>query len=125
MTTAPRGEPADRPTGARRIPSRQLPWLAPGFCIWFSALVFVYVLHSMGCAFGWSAATIRLSLSLALIVHLALIGVLWRLQARRGSNPAFGRAGTFLHWIIVGTLVSALVKIVFTLGPILFLTACT
>lgn len=106
------------------VPASQILWLAPGFCLWFSALVFVYVLHTMGCSFGWSAGSIRLSLTLALLVHIAAIAVLWRMQARRRPDPAFGRAGSFMHWVIIGTLVSALAKIVFTLGPVLFLTAC-
>ncbi|MDQ0511755.1 hypothetical protein [Ancylobacter amanitiformis] len=112
-------------TGARRAPARQILWLAPGFCLWFSALVVVYVLHSVGCAFGWSAGTLRLSLAAALIIHIAAIAGLWRVQALRGPNPSFGRTGVFLHWIIIGTLVSALAKIVLTLGPTLFLSACT
>ena len=28
---------------AKPVPARQILWLAPGFCLWFSALVFVYV----------------------------------------------------------------------------------
>ena len=31
----------------------------------------------------------------------------------------------FLHWVIVWTLIAAVVTIVFTLGPALLLTSCT
>ena len=125
MTTGSPGEvPADAPTVARRLPARQILWLLPGFGIWFSALTAVYVLHSVGCTFGWSAGSIRLSLAAALVLHIAAVAMLWRHESRRGPHPASGRTGVYLHWIIVGTLVSALVKIVFTLGPTLFLSTC-
>lgn len=116
--------PLSRSVPSRSPPARDLWWLVPGFGLWFSALVFVYALHHIGCAFGWSAGAIRLSLVVALVVHLAAIGLLWWLAARNGPNPSYGPTGRFLHWIIVGTLVAAIVKIVFTLGPSLFLTAC-
>lgn len=108
--------------GASSWPSRQLLWLAAGFGIWFSALVCVYALHAIGCAFGWPASSIQLGLALILAAHLALIGGLW--WRWRVAAPIFGRTGRFLRWVILGTLASAVVKIAFTLGPVLVLSAC-
>lgn len=123
-----------RPTQNRRaaantpetsVRPRDLWWLTWGFLIWASALVLVYVFHSLGCAFAWPSGTTRLILALVLVTHMVLIGVLWRIQTRRGPNPAHGRMGDFFYWVILATLASALVKIIFTLGPTLFLTVCT
>lgn len=108
----------------KHLASRQILWLASGFGIWASALVVLYVLHSVGCAFGWSSDTIRLSLAAVLVVHVGLIGLLWRVQATRRPDPALGQIASFLHWIIIATLIAALAKIVFGLGPTLFLSVC-
>lgn len=107
-----------------RLAGRQFLWLAPGFCLWLSALVLIYVIHSLGCAFGWAPGRIRLGLAATLVVHILAIGVLWRVELRRKPELAESRTGLFLHWAILGTLAGALVKIVFTLGPTLFLSAC-
>ena len=112
------------PTGGRDFPPGQLWLLALGFCIWGGALVLVYVLHSVGCAFAWSTAALRFSLGLAILVPLAMIGGLWRNYARTAPDPALGPTGSFLHWVILWTLAAAFVAIVFTLGPALLLRTC-
>jgi hypothetical protein len=109
---------------ARPVPNHRLWLLVLGFGAWCSALITVYGLHSVGCTFFWSADTIRLSLGLAILVHLVLIGWLWRNYAKAPADPAFGPTGSFLHWVIVWTLLSAVVTIVFTLGPTLLLKSC-
>jgi hypothetical protein len=110
---------------ARPVPNHRLWLLVLGFGAWCSALITVYGLHSVGCTFFWSADTIRLSLGLAILAHLVLIGWLWRNYASAPADPAFGPTGSFLHWVIVWTLLAAVVTIVFTLGPTLLLTSCT
>ena len=110
--------------GARHGPA-YYPWLlALGFGVWASALVIVYVLHSVGCTFGWSTGALRLSLTLTILVHLALIGALWRTYARTGPAPDLGHTDSFLRWVTIGTLVAAFVTTIVTLGPALFLTMC-
>jgi hypothetical protein len=109
----------------RSVPAHQLWLLVLGFGAWCSALITVYVLHSVGCAFAWSANTIHFSLGLAILAHLVLIGWLWRNYAMTPADPALGPTGSFLHWVIVWTLLAAVVTIVFTLGPTLLLTSCT
>ena len=89
------------------------------------ALVLVYVLHSVGCTFGWPADAIRLGLGLIILVHLALIGWLWRNYAGTDQDPALDRTASFLNWVILWTLIAAFVTIVFTLVPTLLLTTCT
>jgi hypothetical protein len=107
------------------IPAGRLWLLVLGFGAWCSALTTVYVLHSVGCAFAWSAGTLRLSLGLAIFAHLALIWWLWRNYAKTPADAALGPTGSFLQWVITWTLLAAFVTIVFTLGPTLLLTSCT
>ena len=66
-----------------------------------------------------------LSLGLAILAHLVLIGWLWRNYAMTPADPALGPTGSFFHWVIVWTFLAAVVTIVFTLGPTLLLTSCT
>ncbi len=108
----------------RPVPSRQLWWLAAGFTVWCSALVVLYAIHGIGCAFGWSTGTLRLWLAVALLAHLIVLGWMWRDIARAGLDARFGSTGAFLHWAVVATLIAALVATVITLGPPLLLTAC-
>jgi hypothetical protein len=108
----------------RPVPAHGLWLLVLGFGAWCSALITVYVLHSVGCTFAWSADTIRLSLGLAILAHLVLIGWLWRDYAMTPADPALDPTGSFLHWVILWTLLAAFVTIVFTLGPTLLLKSC-
>ena len=110
---------------ARPVPNHRLWLLVLGFGAWCSALVTVYVLHSLGCTFAWSAHTIRLNLGLAILVHLGLIGWIGQSYAKPPADAALGPTGSFLHWVIVWTLLAAVATIVFTLGPTLLLTSCT
>jgi len=108
----------------RPVPSRQLWWLAAGFTVWCSALVVLYAIHGIGCAFAWSTGALRLWLAVALLVHLIVLGWMWRDIVRAGPDSGFGPTGAFLHWAVVATLITALVATVITLGPPLLLTAC-
>ncbi len=110
--------------GARPVPPRRVWLLAAGFGVWCSALVVIYALHAFGCAFAWPTGALRLSLGVALLVHLAVIGWLWRDYATTSPDPAFGETGSFLHWVVVWTLIAAFVSAVLTLGPTLLLTVC-
>jgi hypothetical protein len=109
---------------ARPVPASQLWLIALGFCVWCSALVLSYALHSVGCAFAWPVGILRLSLSLTIIAHLAVIGWLWSSWSRSAPDPALGEIGSFFHWVIVWTLISAFVTVAFTMGPALLLTIC-
>jgi hypothetical protein len=109
---------------ARPVPPRHLWLLALGFGVWCSALAVIYALHALGCAFAWSTGVLRLGLGVALLAHLAVIGWLWRDYATTSPDPAFGPTGSFLHWVVVSTLIAAFVATVFTLGPTLLLTTC-
>jgi hypothetical protein len=109
---------------ARAVPPSRLWWLVAGFGVWFSALVILYALHDIGCTFAWSDGTLRLALVLVLLVHLIVIGWMWRALARADSDPAFGAAGAFVHTVIVWTLIAAFVATVLTLAPPLLLQRC-
>jgi hypothetical protein len=109
---------------ARPLPPGRLWWLAAGFGVWCSAIVVLYALHAIGCAFAWSAGPLRLSLAVVLLAHLIIIGWIWRDLGGAGPDPIFGETGTFLHKTIVWTAIAAFVATVLTLGPPLLLTVC-
>lgn len=109
---------------ARPVPPRHLWWLVAGFAVWCSALVALYSLHAIGCAFAWSPGSLRLALAVVLLAHLIVIGGMWGGIARAGSDSVFGPTGTFLHSAVTWTLIAALVATVLILGPPLLLTIC-
>ena len=109
---------------ARTVPTNRLWWLGAGFGVWCSALVVLYALHAIGCAFAWSAGPLRLGLGLVLLGHLGVIGWMWRDLATASPDPGFGQTGTFLHTVVVWTLIAAFSATVLTLGPSLLLTIC-
>lgn len=98
--------------------------LGAGFTIWCSALVVMYALHALGCAFAWPTTALRASLVLALLVHLAAIGWLWLRFARTRPAQAQGETGAFMHWTVVWALATAFVAAVLTLVPSLLLSTC-
>jgi hypothetical protein len=108
----------------RPIPARWLWWLAAGFAVWCSALVALYALHAIGCAFAWSSGSLRLGLAVVLFAHLIVISWMWRDITRTGTDPDFGPTGTFLHWTVTWTLITALVATAITFGPPLLLATC-
>ena len=106
------------------VPPRQLGLLIAGFGIWCSALVVLYTLHAIGCAFAWPTGALRSGLVITLLVHLALLGWLWRDQATRPSESDPDSTASFLRWVIVGCLIAAMAASVLVLGPPLLLTTC-
>jgi len=109
---------------ASSVPPRRLWLLAAGYGAWCSALVFIYALHALGCAFAWPTGALRLGLGIALLAHLAVIGWLWRDYASTSPEPALGSTGSFLHWVVLWTLITAFVTTLITLGPTLLLATC-
>ena len=109
---------------ASSVPPRRLWLLAAGYGAWCSALVFIYALHALGCAFAWPTGALRLGLGIALLAHLAVIGWLWRDYASTSPEPALGSTGSFLHWVVLWTLITAFVTTLITLGPTLLLVTC-
>ncbi|TVQ34356.1 MAG: hypothetical protein EA356_10665 [Geminicoccaceae bacterium] len=91
-------------------------WLVAGFGLWSTALILVYALHAVGCAFVWPPAAIRLGLALVLLAHVAALLALIHHQRRRTVN--------LLLQVALWTLVAALVATAFTYGPLLLLTPC-
>lgn len=109
---------------ARTVSPRRLWWLAAGFGAWSSALIILYALHAIGCAFVWSTGSLRLALAVVLVAHLTVIGWMWRSLARAEPGPRFGESGRFLHMVTLWTVIAAFVTTVITLGPSLLLTTC-
>jgi hypothetical protein len=110
--------------GMRPVPPGYLLWLTAGFAVWCSALVVIYAVHAIGCAFTWSVGPLRLGLALVLFAHLAAIGWMWR---RLGaSDPAldFGRTGEFLRTAVIWATICAFATTFITLSATLLLTVC-
>ena len=100
-------------------------WLAAGFGVWCSALAALYAVHAIGCAFAWSAGPLRIGLAALLLAHLTVIGWLWRDLAAANPETGFGQTDTFLHAVIIWTLMAALITTILTLGPPLLLNICS
>jgi hypothetical protein len=109
---------------ARVVPPSRLWLLALGYGIWCSALVLMYALHALGCAFAWPSATLRIVLVVVLLAHLVALGGLWRVHAGRRADVAYGATGGFFHDVALWTLATAFAATVVTLGPSLLLAAC-
>jgi hypothetical protein len=112
------------PTNARAVPPRLLWWLAAGFGVWCSALVFLYALQAIGCVFAWRPGTLRLTLALVFLAHVLAAAWIWRKAAKSVPDAAFGRTGNFLHTAVVWTAIAAVVATILTFGPPLLLTTC-
>ena len=108
----------------RSLPPRHLWWLAAGFTVWCSALVILYAIHGIGCAFAWSAGSLQLWLAVALLAHLVVLGWMWYGISRVAPGSGFGPTGVFLYWAVTGTLITALVATAITFGPPLLLATC-
>ena len=109
---------------ARPVPPGQLWWLAAGFAVWGSALIVLYAVHALGCAFAWPTCRLRLSLALALLVHLVVIGWMWRRLGRADPGPDFGQTGSFLRTAVVLATIAAFATTIFTFSATLLLTTC-
>jgi hypothetical protein len=101
---------------------RRLWWLGAGFTVWCSALVFLYALHAIGCAFAWPDAMLRITLWAVLALHLVAIAWIWRRHAaaRADHAPLVG----FVREVAVGATLAALASALITFAPPLLLSAC-
>ena len=108
----------------RPLSPRRLWWLAAGFALWCVALAVLYALHAIGCAFGWPAGPLRVSLAVVLLLHVLAIGWLWRYRAATSHDSGPERIARFLQTVVIWTLIGALIATLITFGPALLLTTC-
>jgi hypothetical protein len=106
------------------LPPRRLWWLGAAFVLWCSGLVFLYGLHAIGCAFAWSALSLRSSLAIVFLLHLVAIGWIWRRFASASVDDHSGTMAAFVRDAIVWTAIAAFASTAIMLGPPLLLTAC-
>jgi len=101
---------------------RRLWWLAAGFGVWGSALILLYGLHAIGCAFGWPTGVLKLSMAALLAIHGA--GLAWMVIRLRSGDDAGRLASGFLQAVFLWSVYAALAATFLTFVPPLFLTAC-
>ena len=89
--------------------------------VWSSALITVYAVHEIGCAFAWPAAPLRLGLATVIVVHLAAI---WRGPAVRAVGVTDGGTLGFIVTLSLGATIAATAATVLVFGPTLLLTTC-
>lgn len=107
------------------MPPRRLWWLLAGFGVWCSALIVIYALHAIGCAFGWPAGPLRLALAVVIVAHVVAIGWLWRTLA--STPPPTARSSdtaAFVRTVGIWSLIAALATVVLSLGPVILLKTC-
>ncbi len=112
------------PVNGRAVPARRLWWLAAAFAVWCSALVALYALHAIGCAFAWPTGTLRVILAIVFVAHLVVGGWIWRNFANSGPDPTLDPTGSFLHVAIAWTAIAAFASSVLVFGPAFLLTTC-
>ena len=108
-----RGEPQSQLIGAHRLGRGAV-------CVEVELAFLDAVLHL-------AAGAIELLIempALMLLAHLTGIGWLWRDLVAANADFGSGRTGTFLHAVIIWTLMAALITAILTLGPPLLLTIC-
>ncbi len=113
----------------RRAPIADLARLCAGLTVWASAFVSLYVLLSIGCAYGWEDRVLGpISLQRAALVtnwslHLALNAalVIW---ARRRARQREGDPEAFLAKVSVVANIVALLATFVNFSPLLPLSTC-
>jgi hypothetical protein len=101
----------------------RLLWLAAGLTVWGSALVLVYGLHAVGCAFAWPWPVLRAVLWATLALHLVAIAVVV-FGLRRGEGGDGGGDAGLLRRIGLWTALAGLGATLLGLAPPLLLTPC-
>lgn len=114
----------DNQASTRAFPPRRLWWLAGGFGVWCSALIVLYALHGIGCAYGWPTSTLRITLVVVFFTHLVVVAWMCHNFAKATPDPSFDPTGQFLHTAIVWTAIAAAVATLLTFGPPMFLDTC-
>lgn len=113
----------------RRAPIADLARLCAGLTVWASAFVSLYVLLSIGCAYGWEDRTLGpVSLQRAVLVanwlaHLALVVAILVWSQRRARHRA-GDPDAFLARAAVWANLVALVAVIVNYAPVLPLSTC-
>lgn len=108
----------------RPVPPGYLLWLTAGFIVWGSAIIVIYAIHAIGCAFAWSAVPLRLGLLMVFLAHLAVIAWMWRHLGGTDAGLDSDRTAAFLRMAAVWTTVAAFATTIFTLGATMLLSVC-
>lgn len=108
----------------RVAPSHVVAWLGAGFVVWSIALVTLYALHAIGCAFAWSAPPLRIALAAVILVNLVALALIWhRLAVRRAGVVKDDTLGSLVA-ISLWATIAATAATVLIFGPALLLTTC-
>jgi len=120
----PSSQRVDAPMSSRAVAPARFWLLGLGFGLWCTAIVIIYALHALGCAFGWRTDLLRWSLGLVLLAHLLAIAWPWYCAVKTPADPTLGETGSFLRGAYIWTLGKAFVALVLTLGPVLLVSTC-
>ncbi|MEM7566141.1 MAG: hypothetical protein AAF321_02820 [Pseudomonadota bacterium] len=105
-------------------------WLLAGFTIWSAAFLGLYIVHALGCEWGWQGRVLaglcllRLALIVVWVAHLALALVVLRLavHARQVEGPSDTPRLVFTAGF--GLAIAALLSTFWTGLPIVALPLC-
>ena len=108
------------------VPPRTLLLLAIGFVLWSSALVSLYSVHAIGCAFAWPRAVLRAVLLSVAALHLVALAWMssWCWRRWRSRQDDAPRSLLFLEVVGLGATIAALGASLFTVAPALVLKLC-
>lgn len=107
------------------VPPRRLVLLVAGFTLWANALVTLYGVNAIGCAFAWPSAIQRAILLVLLAAHLAVLGwIVVRHRRRYQVSQQAPRPIPFVEYVGLGAAIAATAATLFTLAPSLVLRLC-
>ena len=112
---------------AARTGARSLLWLLAGFTVWSSAFLSLYILHALGCEWGWNASDLargRLLRAVLLGTWALHGGLLVALTLAAWRRRTSRDAPRHVFAIAFGLCVAALVSTVWIGLPVLALPLC-
>jgi len=98
--------------------------LVAGFTGWAAALLSLYGVNAIACAFAWQHSLHRAVLLSLLALHLTALGSLSVHCWRRWRSPNGTRPATFIEYLGLATTIAAVGATAFTLAPSLILSLC-
>jgi uncharacterized membrane protein (DUF485 family) len=116
------------------FPSHRMLWLIAGFTLWSVTFLGLYMVLTLGCAFGWHESaligpltvqrTVLVALFALAVAVAGLMVVRARERARGAASSSDDELGRFFHPVVFWVTLSAFAATVATYVPVLALTTC-